>query len=245
MHVLGVRSRRGWWVALVAACVLQVNWYTVFYPTPKDGETCAALAGNIEAATFIRTQYDNGVEEIRRRLEHEHVLFVAKFSLVGGIFAALLLLNRKESLLVGLDGARSSRSRHRSTARSIPPAADPGASEASSPTSVVRVPDETSSPLIEERRMSLACAFLWASVATAAIVDARIQFNVAFIRALGSWVSKIECVLLGTVASYGWEHHLKSQGVLSSRFYAFRVSRRCLQGSTPRVLPSRSCDDSD
>lgn len=42
------------------------------------------------ARQFLDKQHDNVVEEIRLRIEHEHLLFALKFVLVGGILYALL-----------------------------------------------------------------------------------------------------------------------------------------------------------
>src|SRR3954454_15188643 len=42
------------------------------------------------AKQFLDKEHDNVVEEIRRRIEHEHLLFALKFALVGGILYALL-----------------------------------------------------------------------------------------------------------------------------------------------------------
>lgn len=42
------------------------------------------------ARQFLDKEHDNVVEEIRRRIEHEHLLFALKFALVGGILYALL-----------------------------------------------------------------------------------------------------------------------------------------------------------
>lgn len=42
------------------------------------------------ARQFLETEHEVVVEEIRRRVEHEHLLFTLKFALVGGILYALL-----------------------------------------------------------------------------------------------------------------------------------------------------------
>jgi len=42
------------------------------------------------AKEFLAKEHDTIVEEIRRRIEHEHLLFSLKFALVGGILYALL-----------------------------------------------------------------------------------------------------------------------------------------------------------
>jgi hypothetical protein len=45
---------------------------------------------DVNARQFLDKEHDNVVEEIRRRIEHEHLLFSLKFVLVGGILYALL-----------------------------------------------------------------------------------------------------------------------------------------------------------
>jgi hypothetical protein len=45
---------------------------------------------DVTARQFLDKEHDNVVEEIRRRIEHEHLLFALKFALVGGILYALL-----------------------------------------------------------------------------------------------------------------------------------------------------------
>jgi hypothetical protein len=45
---------------------------------------------DVTAKQFLDKEHDNVVEEIRRRIEHEHLLFSLKFVLVGGILYALL-----------------------------------------------------------------------------------------------------------------------------------------------------------
>jgi hypothetical protein len=42
------------------------------------------------AKQFLESEHEVVVEEIRRRIEHEHLLFTLKFALVGGILYALL-----------------------------------------------------------------------------------------------------------------------------------------------------------
>ncbi len=42
------------------------------------------------ARQFLEKEHDNVVEEIRRRIEHEYLLFALKFALVGGILYGLL-----------------------------------------------------------------------------------------------------------------------------------------------------------
>src|SRR5687767_15849159 len=42
------------------------------------------------AKEFLAKEHDTIVEEIRNRIEHEHLLFSLKFALVGGILYALL-----------------------------------------------------------------------------------------------------------------------------------------------------------
>src|SRR2546430_2395677 len=42
------------------------------------------------AKQFLDKEHDIVVEEIRRRVEHDHLLFALKFALVGGILYALL-----------------------------------------------------------------------------------------------------------------------------------------------------------
>ncbi|MBV9070617.1 MAG: hypothetical protein JO093_13405 [Acidobacteria bacterium] len=51
------------------------------------------------ARQFLDKEHDVVVEEIRRRVEHEHLLFALKFALVGGILYALLqgVLGRGEA----------------------------------------------------------------------------------------------------------------------------------------------------
>jgi hypothetical protein len=51
------------------------------------------------ARQFLDKEHDNVVEEIRRRIEHDHLLFALKFALVGGILYALLqgVLGRGEA----------------------------------------------------------------------------------------------------------------------------------------------------
>jgi hypothetical protein len=45
---------------------------------------------DVSAKQFLDKEHDNVVEEIRRRIEHEHLLFALKFALVGGILYALV-----------------------------------------------------------------------------------------------------------------------------------------------------------
>jgi hypothetical protein len=45
---------------------------------------------DVNARQFLDKEHDNVVEEIRRRIEHDHLLFALKFALVGGILYALL-----------------------------------------------------------------------------------------------------------------------------------------------------------
>ena len=45
---------------------------------------------DVTAKQFLEKEHEVVVEEIRRRIEHEHLLFTLKFALVGGILYALL-----------------------------------------------------------------------------------------------------------------------------------------------------------
>jgi len=45
---------------------------------------------DVTAKQFLENEHEVVVEEIRRRIEHEHLLFTLKFALVGGILYALL-----------------------------------------------------------------------------------------------------------------------------------------------------------
>jgi hypothetical protein len=45
---------------------------------------------DVTAKEFLEKEHEAVVEEIRRRIEHEHLLFTLKFALVGGILYALL-----------------------------------------------------------------------------------------------------------------------------------------------------------
>ncbi|OYW72337.1 MAG: hypothetical protein B7Z37_25115 [Verrucomicrobia bacterium 12-59-8] len=77
-----------------------------------------------------------------------------------------------------------------------------------------------SSFLILRSSPMLAC-FLWVAVITSGIVDCRIQFNVDFIKTLGTWIgTQVEPRLLaGQEASAGWEAYLSQSDLMKSRFY--------------------------
>src|SRR5438874_562351 len=113
---------------------------------------------------FLVKEYDTAINEIHKRLDYEQVLFGLKFTLIGAIMVALFKFMRGDV-----------------TASLSPPAERPvGARPDDAPVGLASFDALGRSPV--------GAAFFWASVVVAAIIDARIQFNAAFIATLGKWV---------------------------------------------------------
>ena len=110
---------------------------------------------------FVFTQYQTATQEIRNRIEQEHLLFALKFTIVGGVLGVIFWMRKKDS-----------------------------EEELEIPGTITRSP--------------YVALCLWTAVAVAAIMDARMVFNVNIINELGGWVYTIESSVLPPFQ--GWEH---------------------------------------
>ena len=151
------------------------------------------------AREFLKIQYGTAIGEIQKRLDSEQVLFGLKFTLIGAIMVALFGLIRRDLLA----GEKT-------------PGRDKAPDQEKAPAR------ETALPSIKALKESpIAAAFFWASVVVAAIIDARIQFNAAFIATLGTWIRTVEMTLLDPASQLGWEHFLTKHGLLGKASYPF------------------------
>jgi hypothetical protein len=188
------QRERLWGLALVAALVLQIDWVPVV-GSKEAAQSDPRLIDNAAQLLFLGKQYDTAINEIHKRLDYEQVLFGLKFTLIGGILYTLIAFIKKDLSIE---------------------------QDAKSPT----VPARDESPLSGASfdalgRSPLAAAFFWASVVVSAIIDARIQFNAAFIATLGGWVRQVESVMLTQAPADGWEHYLRDRGLMSNASYPF------------------------
>jgi len=238
------RRDRLWSFALLAALVLQVDWLPVLGSTfgrlgcqeqfklvcgelhgergdsqgkcrdgapkqreteSKDSDQKRQEASNVtpqppdtefpSSRELLLKEYDTAKDEIHKRLDYEHVLFGLKFTLIGGILYTLIGFIRKD-----VDAAVVRQSD-------------------SNAAGVANAPARGQS-FHALGRSPLAAAFFWASVVVCAIIDARIQFNAAFIATLGGWVGHLESVVLKR-EGLGWEDYLRKLGLMSNASYPF------------------------
>ena len=132
---------------------------------------------------YIKLSYNNAVKEIHQRIEHEHILFVLKFTLVGAVLSVLF----KNSIY--------------GSARLVEKNDD-----------AVRL------------QPAIVC---WAAIAISAVVDVRMQVNLAVIRDLGIWVNSLEDAILVSGVK-GWETYFRESPLLTNAYSPLMLTDRQL-----------------
>jgi len=132
---------------------------------------------------YLKLSYNNAVKEIHQRIEHEHILFVLKFTLVGAVLSVLF----KNSIF--------------GSARLVEKNDD-----------AVRL------------QPAIVC---WAAIAISAVVDVRMQVNLAIIRDLGIWVKSLEDAILVSGVK-GWETYFHESPLLTNAYSPLMLTDRQL-----------------